>query len=308
MTRNELLDLFTPIYDEFVMIAAKGVETQHPKVFDVVVDTTKDWKFNAISGLGAWDAAGEDSDDGLDHFVIGYEGTITPTKYRKYFYVTFEVNEQMEYAALKSKVTRATALGRGGAARLELLTAGILINGFSTACADALALFHNTHYKNPEETGITYDNLLASAFTHDALETAEAQVDANLFDLDGLPMVAYAGKPSLVFPPAIRGAVMRVLSDRADERPSTTLRDINLYSGKYTPVEWAYLGSKLGGSDTAWYIIYPELKNLKVVKNSEAPQYASWIDNLKQRYYFDGWLHADADATDWRGIFGSTGV
>ena len=308
MTRNELLDLFTPIYDQFVQIAAQGVQMEHPKLFDVVIDPTKDWKFNAISGLGAWEAVDEDSDDGLDHFVIGYEGTITPAMYRKYFYVTFQVSEQMEYAALKSKITKAEALGKGGAARLEILTASLLINGFSTACADGLYLFYNTHYKNPEETGTTYDNLLSGAFSHDNLETAEAQISAEFFDLDGLPMAPTAGKASIAFPPAIRGAVMRVLSDRADERPSTTLRDINLYNGKYTPVEWIYLGAELGGSDTAWYIIYPGVKNLKLVKNTENPQYASWIENLKHRYYFDGWLYADADATDWRGLFGSTGL
>lgn len=309
MTRNELLDLFTPIYDEFTMIAAQGVEVKHPQIADVVVDPTKDWKYNAISGLGAWQAVTEDSDEGLDHFVIGYEGTITPLKYRKYFYVSFEVNEQMEYAALKSKIAKAQALGRGAPARLEMLVASVLINGFTTAwTGDGLYLFYDSHYKNPEETGTTFDNLLSGAFSHDNLEAAEKQISANMFDLDGLPMAPYAGRPKLVFPSALRGPVGRVLSDRATDQPGTELRNINLYSGKYDPVEMDYLGAALGGSDTAWYIIYPALKNLKLIKNVAAPQYASWIDNLKHRYYFDGWLFAEAGANDWRGLFGSTGV
>ena len=308
MTRNELLDLFTPIYDQFVQIAAEGVEKKHEMLFDVVVDTTKDWKYNAISGLGAWEEVDEDSDEGLDHFVIGYEGTITPRKYRKYFYVTFEVNDQMEYAALRSKIAKAKALGRGGAARDELLTANVLINGFSVAGSDGLYTFYDSHYKNPEETGTTYDNLLSGAFTHDNLETAEQQVSANFFDLDGLPMVAYAGKPHLVYGSSLRGPVARVLDARANERPGTTLRDINLYSGKYSPVEWTFLDAALGGSDTAWYIVYPDLANLKYVRNTAAPQYASWIDNLKHRYYFDGWQYSYSGVTDWRGLFGSTGV
>lgn len=308
MTRAELLDMFTPIYNSFVQIAAAGVSIVHPKIADVVIDPTKDFKYNAISGLGMWEAAGEDTSEGLDHFVIGYEGTITPTKYRKYFYVSFEANDQMEYAALKAKITDASALGRGGPARLEALVASILIGGFSTACADGLYLYYNTHYKNPEETGTTYDNLLADPFSHDALEAAEKQIAKNFFDLDGLPMAAYAGQPVLAFPPALRGPVGRVLSERANEQPGTTLRNINLYSGKYNPAEWDYLGTAMGGTDTQWHIIYPALKTLKLVKNTEKLHYASWIENLLQRYYFDGWLHAEAGATDWRGLFGSTGT
>ena len=308
MTRNNLLDLFTPIYDEFVMIAFGATDMKHPQLFNVVTDPTKDWKYNAISGLGAWEEVGEDTDTGLDHFVIGYEGTITPRKYRKYFYVTFEVNDQMEYAALKSKIVQAKALGRGGAARLELLAAEQLIDGFTVAGSDGQFTISAAHPKNPEETGTTYDNLLASPFSHDALETAEQQVDANFFDLDGLPMVTFAGKPKLAFPPALRGPVKRVLSERADERPSTTLRDINVYSGKYDPVEWAWLANSVGGSDTAWFIIYPDCNNLVMVKNTAAPQYSSWIDNLRHRYYFDGWMYAYPGIKDWRGIFGSTGL
>jgi hypothetical protein len=306
MTRNEMLDLFTPIYDEFAQMTFDEKSQIHPQIFDSVDDPTKDWKFNSMSGLGAWDAATEDSDTGLDHFVIGYEGTLSIGKKRKYFYVTFEANDQMEYASLKSKVTRAEALGRGARARAELMTSAILYGGFTTACADGDYLWGNSHPKNPEETGTTYDNLLAGAFSHDALETAEAQIAANYFDMDGLP-IARSSKPLLVYAPAIAGVVGRVLSERAGERPGVTTRDINLYTGKFIPVEWDFLGAEMGGSDTAWYIIYPGMKMLKMIWGRK-PQYASWIDNLKQRYYFDGWMHCVAGVTDWRCGFGSTGL
>lgn len=308
MTRAELLDLFTPIYDEFTMIAAEGVSVVHPQIADVEIDPTKDFKFNSISGLGMWEEVSEDSDEGLDHFVMGYEGSISPLKYRKYFYVSYETNEQMEYAALKSKIVKSQALGRGAPARLEKLVATALINGFTVAGTDGVYTFATNHPKNPEETGITYDNLLSDPFAHDALEAAEQQISANFFDLDGLPMVQYAGKPVIVYGSALRGPVKRVLSERADEQPDTTLRNTNVYSGKYVGIEWAWLDAALGGSDTAWFIIYPLLQNIKLIKNSAAPQYASWIDNLKQRYYFDGWLHAIAGIKDFRGLFASTGL
>jgi hypothetical protein len=306
MTRAELSDLFTPIYDQFAMMAFDELSMVHPKLFDVIEDPTKDYKYNAISGLGKWDTAEEDSDTGLDHFVIGYEGSVSQAKFRKYFYVSFEVNEQMEYASLKSKIVRAEALGRGGRAAVEAACSAMLYNGFATAGADGYYSFYDSHPKNPEETGTTYDNLLSGAFSHDNLEAAEKQISANYFDLDGLP-IARTGKPILAYAPALAGVVGRVLSERAGERPSTTTRDINLYSGKYIPVEWDYLGAAMGGSDTAWYIIYPNMKMLKMVWGAK-PQYTSWIDNLKQRYYFDGWEHFVPAITDWRFGFGSTGL
>lgn len=306
MTRAELLDLFTPIYDELAMMAFDEASMVHPQVFDVIEDPTKDFKYNSISGMGEWSEVDEDSDEGLDHFVIGYEGTSELAKYRKYFYVSFEVNEQIEYANLKAKITRAEALGRGGRAVAERKTAAVLYNGFSTACADGEYLFSNSHPKNPEETGTTYDNLLSGAFSHDNLEAAEKQISANYFDLDGLPITP-TETPLLVYAPYLRGAVKRVLSDRAGEQPDTTMRNINIYKGTYIPIEWPWLGAALGGSNTAWYIIYPSMKMLKMIWGGK-PQYKSWIENLKQRYYFDGWEWFHCVATDWRLGFASTGV
>jgi hypothetical protein len=308
MTRAELTDLFTPVYDEFTMVGYNSLDKQGPKVADVVVDSTQDFKLNTISGMGMFDQVDEDSDTGLDHLIIGYEESLTALKYRKYTYVTFEANEQNEYANLKRQIATVELFGKGAAGTEEQILATFLSGGFATTYApDDLYLFYNTHYKNPEETGTTYDNLLSGAFSHDNLEAAESVIANNFFDLDGMPMAPYAGKPTLLFPPALRGAVQRVLSDRADLRPATTNNDINIYAGKYNMVEWDYIGAKLGGSDTAWYIIYPALKNLKLVKHSARPQTATWIDNIHQRYYFDCWLTGVAGAKDWRGLFGSTG-
>lgn len=306
MTRSELLDLFTPIYDEFAMMKFNAPGNAHLVCFDEIEDPTKDYITNNMSGLGEWQAVDEDSDTGLDHFIIGYEKTNTQQKYRKYFYVSFEVNEQMEYAELKKKIVRAEALGSGGKTAVLKQTAAKLYNGFSVAGPDGYYLFYDSHPKNPEETSKTYDNLLSGAFSHDALEAAEAQIAANHFDMDGDP-IALAEKPILLYPPALKGPVSRVLAERAGERPGTTLRDINIYAGAYTPVESVYLSAAMGGSDTAWYIIFPGTKMLKIVW-AQKPQFASWIDNLKQRYYFDGWEHFVVVNSDWRVGFASTGV
>lgn len=306
MTKAELLDLFTPIYDEFAKMKFGEIPTVHPQVFDVIEDPTSVWRYEQISGMGEWEEVDEDSDDGLDHYIVGYEGTASLAKHRKYFYVSFEVNNQMEYAKLKTKMVQAEQLGAGARAKVERKTADILNDGFDTTGADSQFLWDTDHPKNPEETGTTYDNLLTDPFSHDALEAAEAQIAANYYDLDGLP-IPRTGKALLVYPPALNGPVMRVLSERAGERPSTTMRDINVYKNSYTPIEWDWLGAAVGGSDTAWFIIFPHMKMLKMIWGGK-PQYTSWIDNLRHRYYFDGYMWFSTTETNWRCGFASTGL
>ena len=307
MTRAGMLDLFTPIYDSFAMMKFDAPGQAHLVAFDEIEDPTMAYITNAMSGLGEWQAVDEDSDTGLDHFIIGYEKTNAQQKYRKYFYVSFEFNEQMEYAGLKKKIVNAQALGTGGKTAVLKQTAAKLYGGFAAACPDGEYLWDTDHPKNPEETGTTYSNLLSGPFSHDNLELAEKQIADNYFDLDGDPITP-AETPLLLHAPAIKGTVNRVLSERASGNiPGTEKFGINLYAGKYIPVESVYLSAKMGGSDTAFYIIYPSMKMLKLVF-AQKPQFASWIENLKQRYYFDGWEHFLVAVEDWRCGFASTGL
>lgn len=306
MTRNELLDMFTPIYDQFAQLKFGEPGKEHLPVFDEINDPTMQYITNYISGLGSWKAVDEDTDTGLDHFIIGYEKTFTQQKYRTYFYVTFEVTEEMEITSLKKKIASAEALGNGGKTAVLKTTAAALYNGFSVTGADGYYTFYNSHPKNPEETAVVYDNLLSGAFSHDALEAAEKQIADNHFDMDGDP-ITLNEKPILLYAPAIKGTVGRVLNERAGLRPGTDHNDINLYSGAYIPIESKYLSAKMGGSDTAWYIIYPGTKMLQLVW-AQKPQFASWIDHFKHRYYFDGWEHFLVAISDWRFGFASTGL
>ena len=309
MTRLELLDLFTPIYDEFRVMKFAEPKHQYLKLFDVIDDPTHDWRFNAMSGLGAWEQVDEDSDEGLDHFVIGYEGVFSLAKYRKYFYVSFEVNEQNEYASLEAKSFKAEALGAGGRSRCERSAMGQLISAFTTAGADGVSVYNNSHPKNPEETGTTYDNLLVGPLSHDNLEAAETQISYNHFDMDGEP-IQLDEKPYLVYAPSNAGVAERLLSDRAGGRPEIDNRDeINRFSGKYIPMESVFISAASGmnGSDTAWHIIYPSMKNLKFIWGGR-PDSTSWIDHKYQRYYFDSWMWFSSGIVDWRGMFGSTGL
>ena len=306
MVTKDVLDaLYTPIYDKFLLQTFAEGDQIHPKIFDSIDDKTSEYKFNGISGLGEWVDGDEGADGGYEDPVLGYPKTLTQTKKLKAISISFEAVDQEEYALL-GRLKDATATGRGARMRVERDTAAILSDGFSTACPDGQYLWSNSHPKNREETGTTYDNLLDGAFSHDALELAEAQIADNFFDPKGIP-IETSESPIILYPPALKGAVMRVLSARATEQPDIALRNINRFAGRYTPIEWKYLSSALGGSDTAWYIIFPELKLLAIVW-SKRPHYSSWIDYKNEFYNFKGRMLYDQGAFDWRCGSASTGV
>lgn len=306
LTTNVLTELYSPIYDEFVMMTFAEETQVHKQAFEEINDSTKEYKTHGISGLGIWVDANEAEGGGYEDPSKTYAKTFTQAKYWKKFQESFEAVDFDEYALLK-KEDDIKAMGRGARAKVETDTSAVLYDGFTTACPDGEYLFSNSHPKNPDETGTTYDNLLDGPLSHDNLEAAEKQISDNLKDPKGIPIVTEEN-PTLFYAPTLRGTAARLFSDRATGRPEIDNRDeINRFSGKYKPVEWRYLQADLGGSDTAWYIIYKSLNFLKIVWSAK-PSFAAWTDEDLEVYKFKGRMLYDCGATDWRCGFASSGL
>lgn len=305
ITRAAMAALYSPIYDEF-MLETYAEQTQvNPVIFKTVDDKTKERQYDGISGLGMWVDATEAEGGGYEDPVLGYPKTFTQAKFWKKFQVSFEAVDQDEYALLK-KEDDVKNIGRGSRAKVEHDTSSVFNDGFSTAGPDGKYFFDTDHPKNSEESSTLYDNLLSGAFSSDNLEAAEKQMSANFFDPMGLP-IPLIEKPILLYPSYLKSDVEKVLSDRAVDQPDTTLRNINIYKGSYTPVMWRWLDSVLGGSDTAWYIVFPELGYLKTVWSAK-PSFSAWVDEDNEMYKFKGRMLYDCGYINWRCAFGSTGV
>ena len=313
--RDSVAELYTPIYDQFLLEGMKEGEYSGvmEKVFDVREDSTKEVKHDDLSGLGMWEEADEGSGGNYEDPVLGYPKTFTHTKFIKKFQGSFESVDDDEYFLLK-KEGQAKEMGRGCRARVEKDTGNYLYKGFGTAVTgpDGQYIWDTDHDKNREETGVNYDNLLSGAFSHDNLELAETQITTNMYTMSAIP-IPISGKPLLVYPPALRGAVARVLSDRAIERPDTTERDSNRFakgkawSWEYEPVEWIWVNAANGGSNTAWYIIFPWMKHL-VFYWRQRPHFTSWVDEENEYYSFKGRMRNSLGADNWRCGFASTGL
>jgi len=311
--RDTVGQLYTPIYDQFLLEGMQEGEypLQMAAVYDVREDKTSEVKHDDISGRPLWQETDEMSGGNYTDPVLGWPTTFAHKKYTDKFQASFEAVDDDEYFLLK-KEGEAKAMGVGCRATVEKLTANYLYAGFSTAIADGQYLWDDDHDKNSEETGTDYDNELDGAFSHDNLETAETQITDNFYTKAGIP-IPITGDPILLYPPALRGAVARVMSERANERPGTTERDINRFAkGKtwawnYNPNEWVWLSSANGGSDTAWYVIFPWLKHL-VFYWRQRPHFTTWINNEIHAYSFEGVTRLSYGADDWRCGFASTGL
>ena len=313
-TRSQLSELFTPIYDEFMLMGFAEEKQVGPQIFTIKDDLTKEWKFDGISGTGEWTAATELSSGGYEDLVLGYPKTITPLKYWKKILVSFEANDQDEYAKLKGRAKdgnpSALGIGKGGNVKVERLMAAQIYGGFTTAGPDGQYLYDTDHPKNREETGITYDNLLVGPLSHDNLELAEKKISDNLYDMKGLPIPVF-DNPILLYPPALKGKAKRLLSDRADYIPEISAVNsemaINQFAGQYNPIMWRLLSAKEGGSDTAWYIIYKDAEALRGIYGRR-PSFDNWIDKDIEAYVFKGSLMFASGPVFHNGLFASTGL
>lgn len=305
ITKAVLDQLYTPIYDEFMLQVFDEDSQVAPKIFREITDHTEDWLWDGLSGLGRWVPAAEGAAGGYEDPTLGYPKTLTQRKFWKKFQVSFEAVDQDEYALLKRE-GEARAMGRGARDKCEYDAAQVLYGGFSNTGPDGVSTFSATHPRNRDETTTYRDNLLSGAFSHDNLEDAEKEIKDNFFDPAGIP-IAITENPLLLYPPALRGAVERVLNVRAVEQPDTTMRNINRFAGRYIPIEWNYLSAALGASDTAWYIIFRELGFLVRVWSAK-PHFTSWVDEDNEYYKFKGRMLKDEEAVDWRCGFASTGT
>ncbi len=310
--RDTHLELYTPIYDKFLLGTFAEYSQQCLEAFVPIEDQTSQYLVDDLSGLGTWTTTEEGEAGETEDPVLGYPKTYTPAKETKTIQVSYEAVDDDEYALLK-RDTQAQEMGTGARDKVERVTSAVLSGGFASTVnsPDGQFLWDTDHPKNREETGTVYSNLLSGAFSHDNLELAETQVTANLFSLAGIP-VPPTGVITLMHPPALRGPVKRVLSERAGERPGTANRDINRFVGAgttydYKPVEWIYLSAALGGSNTAWFMIFKNFGYLKLIWR-ERPHYASWRDDAIDVYNFKGRMRFAAGADNWRCGFASTGL
>jgi hypothetical protein len=312
--KSSIADAYTRTYDE---VANRSYETT-PKEFEKVVNIMEDdssmVQVSEVSGLGEWEATTEGNAGNEGRLVQGYDKTFTHIKYDKTATLSVEAIEDDEAAVVEGLVS-AKAMAKGAIAKCNKLVAARLYNGFATnTTPDGVYLFSASHLQNAETTA-TLSNLLSGALSIDNLILAETQIANNLVGEDGMPIIE-SGVRQLILPPALRDVAYRILASRAV--PGTPDNDANKFGSEkkkfssllsldYDPVELRYLAAQFGGSDTAWYIRIPNMNMFRFYWRKK-PNFRSWVEDNEDLVKHKGSMRASVGETNFRELFGSTGL
>jgi len=304
--RSNLDDLVTPQFDEVLLGAYDMGEKKHPKIYKVLSDDSKQVEVSNISILSDWDDMEEGEGVPQEDPVQGYNKTFLHEKKGKALKITFEAYEDDEFAVLKQEHT-AKMMGRGAVTKVEKACAGIFNLHTTTAGPDGVALVDHQHPKNSLEATTYFDNELTGAdsvLSHDAIEDMEILQSTEMKDMKA-NIIARPTKKICLVPPALEGTADRIFSERALERPSEVVRDINRYAGKYEVVCWDYLTT----STTAWWVIFPEFDALRMYWRRK-PHFRHYIDEDMESYVWKGTMRYSVSWTqDGRlQVWGSVGA
>lgn len=113
------------------------------------------------------------------------------------------------------------------------------------------------------------------------------------------------GKYLLLVPPALEKTA--TLIAKSDLRQGTTNNDMNFYGGGIMDVlSVPWLGNVQGGSDTAWFLVTPEMAKLFFWER-QAMEKDREVDFNTKNVKFSVDARWAAGFSDWRGVWGSKG-
>ena len=84
-SRATVAELYTPIYDHFMLSTFNEEAQVSAQVYDVIEDSTKNYIVNDISGLGIWESSNELQSGNYEDPVLGYPQTYVQGKFIKKF-------------------------------------------------------------------------------------------------------------------------------------------------------------------------------------------------------------------------------
>lgn len=300
--RSDFPDILEPGFRKIFNDAYKEKPTQYEKVFNVLSSTKQDERDSSVSGFGLFDEHSEKEALHYEDPVQGYDVRYVHKKYAKGFRVTEEAVDDDQYNVLKKK---AAALGRAARRTIETKAANILNLGFGTTettGGDGKALFAADH---PLADSVsTQNNTDTAALAETALKNAYIAMQQTLDDKGQLVEVM----PSkLVVPPALRDTAKILIESRGRTNTAYT-NEVNPYENEFEVIVWAYLGGAVSnGSDTAWYLIDPDVSQLNFFWRKPLTFGQDNAFSTDEALY-KAKMRFSVGFSDWRGVYGSTGA
>lgn len=293
---------FRAVYGDTVA----STETVHDKIFEMNTTSRAYEKETAASGLSRMVVKGQGDAIKYEDPIPGYDVTYTPLSYALGRSITKEMFDDDQFGVMKrtardlatSKIRTKEQFGA------DFFNYGFTAGGGGTAAftgGDTLALFSNAHTSTGAGVG-TQSNYSTADLDEDSLETALVTMGQTLDNKGQLQMIQ---PDTLLVPRALEKEAMILLNSGG--RVGTANNDVNPYKGRLKLVVWDWLGTVMGGSDTAWFVLDSNSHFLKWFTREdqgvEGPEYDFDTKSAKWSI-FARW---SAGYSDWRGVYGSKG-
>jgi phage major head subunit gpT-like protein len=283
----------------------KELPEQYSKIYNV--HTSKkaketDWGMGAF---GDWTERTSELDTvSYAQLSPGLERTYIHKAFTKGFMIGRELYDDEQYRQI-NKFPK--ALARAGRAKVEKDAMLPLINGFADvtedptkAIYDGKALFATDHPLL--NSSHTVDNLVTGQLNSTNLKIAMQCMRETLDEAGNL--ITFV-PDTLIVPPALEHTALELVE--STYKPGTDLNDVNTLAGKLKVVVMDYLGSAVGGSDTAWYLMDSKRHELNFFWRVKPEfKWAEDFDTFVAKYR--GYMRYSFGVSDFRGIVGSQGL
>lgn len=269
----------------------------YPLVTRSMPSTKPREEMGIITGLGTFDAVTEEQAAPEDKPETQWSKTFSHTEYKKKTGLTRRLLDDLDWPYMQQL---ASYYGSAASDTFDANTATLWNGAFSsTLAADGLSLANSAHLN--KAGGNSQDNSITDVLGVEGVRVATELFDG-LKDSRGNPMHAVT-MDTLLVPKELREAALEIA--RSADRPDTTNRATNIYSGSFDVIVW----NRLTTSTTAWFALNMSLlmqNSLMLVR--VAPEFKTFGNPDTDIRYYGGYFRYSQGFLDWRGVVGSTGA
>lgn len=253
-----------------------------------------------FGGIPTWEATAEEVALPQRAGRVKDQQTFSVVDYKVSLPITREFMRDNKWGLVAKMVREAS---EKGVVTRETKGMALFRNGFTTALTnDGAAIFSDSHVT---VSGDTVDNKGTVALDDTALNTG---LVALMEQKDQAGVVVGRRASVLLVPPALYKQAY-ILTD-SSLRPGTADNDANVYSSKYglTLKTSQYLGAAAGGSDTAWFLIADSHNLYRWVREGFNTDYVGPEYSENDSAFYKMRFAEVFGATQYDGLWGSTGV
>lgn len=240
----------------------------------------------------------------------GYETTANPQIFKGKVSATIEWERWNKYPEIMQS---SRDLGSAGIYSINLMGAGVWINGFSTSYTgygDGLPLFSMAHTR-PDGNSTNQSNASTAGITLTEANL-ETGINAMRGQLSGVGRLLAIGGAGLTVQVPFALEKEAVIITGSTKRSKTTDNDLNWYLGRVNVYVNPFISATITdldgntGSDTAWFLFEKSSHGVTFIWD-QRPIYQSWQDENTNAMYTQIYFSGQTTWQHWYGLWGSKG-